>query len=117
VIGVSLDTWMLHRTRRLNWAATGAGRVRPFAREEVTLEDVADHIEHICELAGSTLHAAIGGDTDGQGGLAGAPGGIDTVADYPKIAETLERRNWKTEDIANVMHANWQRFFEEWLPN
>ena len=117
VIGVSLDTWMLHRTQRLNWAAAGAARVRPFAREEVTLEDVVDHIEHICGLAGSTLHAAIGGDTDGQGGLAGAPAGIDTVADYPKIAETLERRNWKTKDIANLMHANWQRFFEQWLPH
>ena len=116
VIGVSLDTWMLHRTQRLDWATRGMGRARPFAREEVTLEDAADHIEHICELAGSTLHAAIGGDTDGQGGLAGAPGGIDTVADYPKIAETLVRRNWKPEDIANVMYANWQRFFERCLP-
>ena len=62
------------------------GRARPFAREEVTLEDAADHIEHICELPAAPSHAAIGGDTDGQGGLDGAPGGIDTVADYPKIA-------------------------------
>ena len=27
-------------------------------------------------------HAAIGGDTDGQGGVDGAPHEIDTVADY-----------------------------------
>jgi membrane dipeptidase len=61
-------------------------------------------------------YAAIGGDTDGQGGRAGAPLEIDTVSDYQKVATVLERRGYSQEDIANVMHRNWQRFFETHLP-
>ena len=35
----------------------------------------------------------------------------------PEDRRDSGKAQWKTEDIANVMHANWQRFFEEWLPN
>ncbi len=82
----------------------------------MSLEDYANHIDHICQLAGNSLHTAIGGDTDGQGGANGAPFEIDTVADYQKIADVLERRGYKQEDIENVMYRNWQRFFGTWLP-
>ena len=33
-----------------------------------------------------------------------------------KVAEVLDRRGYKTEDVENVMYRNWQRFFERWLP-
>jgi microsomal dipeptidase-like Zn-dependent dipeptidase len=78
----------------------------------VTLEDYVDHIEHICRLAGNTRHAAIGGDTDGQGGREAAPVEIDSVADYQKIGDVLRRRGFREDDVANVLHRNWQRFFE-----
>ena len=41
------------------------GLRRTFAREEVTLEDVADHMDHVCQLAGNSLHAALGTDLGG----------------------------------------------------
>ena len=117
VIGASMDTWMLLRSFEVDWAAAGeADRREVFPREAVTLEDYADHVDHVCQLAGNSLHAAIGGDTDGQGGAEGAPHGIDTVGDYPKIADVLKRRGYSQEDIENVMYRNWQRFFETWLP-
>ena len=87
-----------------------------FPRHAVTLEDYCDHIDHVCQMAGNSLHSAIGGDTDGQGGTDGAPYEVDTVSDYQIVAEILDRRGYKQEDIENVMFGNWQRFFEKWLP-
>jgi membrane dipeptidase len=117
VIGVSMDTWMLYPEGHLNWSDTGSvTRRERFPREAVTVATVVDHIDHICQLAGNAEHAAIGGDTDGQGGVDGLPWGIDTVADYQRVATELERRGYSQSDIANVMHANWRRFYETWLP-
>ena len=87
-----------------------------FPREAVTLEHLVNHMDHVCQLAGNSQHAAIGGDTDGQGGNDGAPYGIDTVADYQKIAEILDNRGYAEADIANIMYRNWQRFYEQCLP-
>lgn len=118
VIGTSMDTWMLWRPGDVDWKTAGKGihRRDVFRRDQITLEDYVDHVDHVCQLAGDTLHAAIGGDTDGQGGRDGAPFEIDTVADYQKIADVLDRRGYSHEDVDNVMHGNWQRFFERWLP-
>jgi membrane dipeptidase len=116
VIGTSMDTWMLNREHELDWGGDIPDRRTVYPREAVTLEDYADHIDHVCQLAGNALHAAIGGDTDGQGGAEGAPYGVDTVADYRKVADVLDRRGYSEEDLANVMYRNWQRFFETWLP-
>jgi membrane dipeptidase len=117
VIGVSMDTWMLYPEGHLNWSDTGrVTRRERFPREAVTVATVVDHIDHICQLAGNAEHAAIGGDTDGQGGVDGLPWGIDTVADYQRVAAELERRGYSQNDIASVMHANWRRFYETWLP-
>ncbi|MDE2667713.1 MAG: membrane dipeptidase [Acidobacteriota bacterium] len=115
VIGASMDTWMLYRPG-LDWGGPIPPRRSVYSKEAVTLEDYCDHIDHVCQLAGNSRHAAIGGDTDGQGGSGGAPAEIDTVADYRKVAEVLERRGYSTEAIENVMHRNWQRFFETHLP-
>jgi membrane dipeptidase len=117
VIGSSMDTWMLNRHYQLDW---GSGKIPNrrtlFPREAVTLEDYADNIDHVCQMAGNSFHAAIGGDTDGQSGREGAPYEIDTVADYQKVGDVLAKRGYADEDVANVMHRNWQRFFEKWLP-
>ena len=117
VIGTSMDTWMLNRTYEFDWAETSTPRREVFAREEITLEDFADHIDHVNQLAGDSLHSAVGGDTDGQGGADGAPYGVDTVADYRKLAYVLAERGYSQDDIDNVMYRNWQRFFEKWLPD
>ena len=114
IIGASMDAYMLYKPG-IDWANIPARR-DVYAREEITLEDLVDHIDHVCQLAGNARHAAIGGDTDGQGGKVGAPHEIDTVADYQIIAGILETRGYSEEDIENIMYQNWQRFFETWLP-
>ena len=116
VVGASMDTWMLYRAKELDWGNIPASRRDVFPREAVTLDDLADHIDHVCQLAGDSRHSAIGGDTDGQGGRDGAPYEIDTVADYQKLAGVLAKRGYSEDDVSNVMYRNWQRFYEKWLP-
>ncbi len=115
VIGVSMDTWMLYRPG-VNWTRVPEKRRDLFPRSAITLDDLADHIDHVCQLSGDSRHVGIGGDTDGQGGCEGAPAEIDTVADYPKLAEVLIKRGYNSRDIANIMYRNWQQGFEKWLP-
>src|SRR5690606_2927527 len=50
VIGAVLDAWMLQP----NWIR---GETTP---ENVTLNNVVDHIDYVCQLAGNARHAAIG---------------------------------------------------------
>lgn len=117
VIGVSMDTWMLYSDGQLDWARAGiTDRRVVFPRQAVTLAHVADQIDHLCQLAGSADHAAIGGDTDGQGGVEGAPADVDTVADYQHLAAILARRGYDQPAIAKIMAGNWQRFYTQWLP-
>ena len=114
VIGISMDTWMIYPG--LDWGGYHPPRREVFPREAVTLEHYADNIDHVCQMAGDAMHVGIGGDTDGQGGREGAPFEIDTVADYRKVADVLDRRGYSTENVHSVMYKNWQRFYEEWLP-
>jgi len=117
VIGVSMDTWMLYHAGNLDWAKAGITERRDlFPRAAVTLADVADHIDHICQLAGNADHAAIGGDTDGQGGMEGAPADVDSVADYQKLAAVLAARGYGQQAIVQIFFGNWERFYTRWLP-
>ncbi len=115
VIGHSMDTWMLYKGGA-DWA-----NIRPrrevFSKADVTLEDWGDHVDYVSQLAGNTLHSGIGGDTDGQGGREGAPHEIDTIADYQMVGEVLSKRGYSDEDVTNVMYRNWQRFYEDALPD
>lgn len=113
VIGVSMDTAMLYRGG-IDWANV-EGLQRPFGKADVTLDDLADHVDHVCQLAGDARHAGIGGDTDGQGGRAGAPAEIDTVVDYRRLADVLARRGYDDDQVTDVMHRNWVRFFSRHL--
>jgi membrane dipeptidase len=112
VIGASMDTWMLYSDGQLDWARAGISERRDiFPRQAVTLAHVADHIDHVCQLAGNADHAAIGGDTDGQGGVEGAPAEVDAVADYQQLAGILTHRGYDQSAIEQIMFGNWLRFY------
>ena len=55
-----------------------------------TLSQVADHIEHVAEVAGID-HVGIGGDFDGTPDL---PSGLEDVSRYPALFRELTRRGW-----------------------
>ena len=109
VIGVALDAWMLVP----DWIA---GKSTP-VNKNVTLELVIKNIDHICQLSGDSLHAAIGSDLDGAFGKEQSPCEIDTIADLQKIPLMLSERGYKNADINNIMSGNWIRFLRKNLGN
>jgi membrane dipeptidase len=86
-------------------------------REEVPLDAYIAHIDHICQLAGNSEHAAIGSDFDGGFGLQSIPPELDSIADLPVIAAKLMERGYSETDAANVLGENWLRFLRGNLPS
>lgn len=102
IINVAFDAWMLVP----GWVR---GETTP-ERAGVTLETVANHIDHICQLAGNTLHCGIGSDLDGAFGREQCPTDIQTIADLARIPAVLAARGYSDEDITNIAHGNFVRF-------
>ncbi len=76
----------------------------------------AQHVDHVCALAGDAQHVALGSDLDGGFGADDIPDQIDTAADLPKLAEALEAHGYSADDTAAILHGNWLRFFGANLP-
>ena len=85
-------------------------------REEVPLDTLVAHIDHICQMAGDSLHAGIGSDFDGGFGLQSIPLEMDTIADLQKIASGLMARGYSESDAENILGGNWLRFLRRNLP-
>jgi membrane dipeptidase len=85
-------------------------------RSEVPLDQVANHIDHICQLAGDALHAGIGSDFDGGFGLQSVPPEIDTIADLQNLVPLLQARGYNEIDIANIFSGNWLTRLKRDLP-
>ena len=75
-----------------------AAHPRPVA----TAATVADHLDHMREVAGID-HIGIGGDFDGT---AFTPAGLDDVAGYPNLIAELLRRGWSDADLAKLTWHN-----------
>lgn len=84
-------------------------------RSQVTLADAANHIDHLCQLAGDADHVAIGSDLDGGYNVTRCPADLDTIADLQKIAPILDQRGYREADIAAIFHGNWLRFLRRIL--
>ena len=69
-------------------------------------------MDHICQLAGNTLHICIGTDLDGGFGKEQCPYDIDTIADLQKLAPLLGNRGYTGTDIENIMNGNFIRFLK-----
>ena len=91
-------------------------RPAEFKTRRATFDDLLAHVNHITQLTGSANHVAIGTDMDGGFGVEQIPEEIKTSADLPKIANALSAAKFNDQDVANVMGANWLRFFEKNLP-
>lgn len=77
------------------WEASNPAR-------QVTVKDVADHIEHIASIAGHD-HVGIGADLDG---IEDTPTGLTGVQAYPLVFAELIRRGWSDSDLAKLAGGN-----------
>jgi len=71
-------------------------------RPEIDLSVIADHIDHIAEVAGHG-NVGIGSDFDGVPYL---PQRLDGVEDYPALFVELARRGWSDADMAKLAGGN-----------
>ncbi|UII81137.1 dipeptidase [Flagellimonas sp. CMM7] len=104
VVGLALDAWMMVP----NWIR---GKSTPKAMG-VTLNQMVDNIDHICQLAGNSLHVGVGTDLDGAFGKEQSPDDLDTIADLQKIPFLLHERGYSDDDVENIMHLNFIKFLE-----
>jgi membrane dipeptidase len=71
---------------------------------QMTVANLADHVEHIAKVAGYD-HVGIGGDLDGIP-YDQAPPGMNSVSGYPLLFAELIRRGWSDEDLAKLAGRN-----------
>jgi membrane dipeptidase len=71
-------------------------------RPPCTVADVADHVEHVRDVAGVD-RVGLGGDFDG---IASTPDGLADVAAYPRLLEELANRGWSDADLAKLTWHN-----------
>ena len=102
VIGGCFDAWMM----KSNFTQ----RVSSPKEFDIKIETIINHYDHICQIAGNSLHCAIGSDLDGTYGTEQSPLDMDTIADLQKLTGLLSKRGYSQEDIENIFHKNWLRF-------
>ena len=76
-------------------------------KEKVTLDHVAAHIDHICQVLGDAEHVGIGTDFDGGFGADDIPAELDSVTDLPLVADKLQEKGYAAADITRIMGGNW----------
>ena len=108
VLGVAFDSWMLYP----GWQrGPTIGDYTP--RHVVSIDAVADHIDHICQLAGNRNHIAIGTDLDGGFGRELSPIDYNTIDDLQVFLDNCRDAGYGEEDVAKIAHGNLIRFFKE----
>jgi membrane dipeptidase len=83
------------KTRRAKWSAANP-------RPDCSIDDVADHIEHVRDVAGAGA-VGIGSDFDG---IIETPDGVTDVSKYPALLATLAERGWSDADLSGLTWRN-----------
>lgn len=100
------ENMRVHGLHHLDTTEAGMTVQRAFEaanpRPKATAATVADHLDHMREVAGVD-HIGIGGDFDGT---AFTPDGLADVAGYPNLIAELMDRRWSEEDLAKLTWRN-----------
>jgi membrane dipeptidase len=75
---------------------------KDYPMPDATVAQVADHIDHVREVAG-VGHVGIGADFDGTPAL---PPGLHDVSRYPALFQELQRRHWSEADLQALAGGN-----------
>ena len=79
-----------------------------FPQPRATLQDAADHIDHVVKLVGVD-HVGIGSDFDGGGGL----DGVYDISEMGNITMEFVKRGYSEEDIKKIWGGNLMRVFKQ----
>ncbi len=105
VIGISMSNWML----------TPGWEINRSSNKGITLAVAANHIDHICQLAGNSKQVGLGTDLDGGFGKEETPADLDTIADLQKLTGVLRKHGYSEQDMAGILHGNWLNFLRRAL--
>lgn len=106
VIGVAFDAWML-----LPGWKRGVSQ-----RTDVSLNHVADQIDHLCQLAGNGRQVGLGTDLDGGFGTEQTPQELSSYRDIQRLADLLLGRGYTENDVAAIFAGNLLEFLLAALP-
>lgn len=105
VIGLALDAWMI---------VPGWERgVSTPASTGVSLHHVAEHLDHLCQVAGHARQVGLGTDLDGGFGHEQTPLDIQRYRDLTKFLGILAQKGFSEEDTAGIWGENWMKFLEK----
>jgi membrane dipeptidase len=76
-----------------------------YPEPKATVATMADHIDHIREVAGID-HIGLGGDYDG---MDSGPVGMEDVSGYPRLFVELARRGYSQADLEKIASRNMMR--------
>jgi membrane dipeptidase len=108
VIGMAFDAiMMVHGWQHLQSRPADFG---------LRIEKICEHIDHICQIAGSAKHVGIGTDLDGGYGTEQTPMDLDSIADIAKLQGLLSSRGYSTTDISAILADNYIGFLMQQLP-
>jgi membrane dipeptidase len=83
---------------------------------QLRIERICDHIDHICQLAGSANHIGIGTDLDGGYGSEQTPMDLKSIADLQVLPDLLQARGYTQHDIDGMLWRNTVEFLRRvWL--
>lgn len=104
VMGVVFDAWMMVP----HWIK---GESTPHD-SDLRISAIVEHIDHICQLAGTSENVGIGSDLDGGYGTEQCPTDLDSIEKLQIIGPLLAKRGYSPQDIEGIMSRNWIRFLE-----
>ena len=102
VIGMAFDAWMMIP----KWERGISNPVK----KKLLIENIVDHIDHVCQLTGSSNHIGLGSDLDGGFGKEQCPLDLDTIADLQKLDRILNKRGYSDDDINKIFNKNFIDF-------
>jgi membrane dipeptidase len=102
VVGMAFDAWMIVP----GWER---GKTTPQSAN-VRLENIVQHIDHYCQIAGNARHVGLGSDLDGAFGTEQTPLDVQAITDLQRLPELLRGRGYSEADIDGIMHENFLRF-------
>jgi membrane dipeptidase len=76
----------------------------------VTVQDVANHVEHVRKIAGIE-HVGIGSDFDGMDSFRVT--GLEDASTFPSLLNELARRGWTDVDLRKLAGGNYLRVLRE----